>query len=110
MVQWVYRQTLGVALPRTAQDQFAVGTVVPPGGIQAGDIVFFANTNGPGITHNGIALGDGRFVHAKSEGPARSSAACRRPTGPNTSRAPAARSPRPIPRRARPRPAETTAA
>jgi len=36
--------------------------------IQAGDIVFFADTGGHGITHNGIALGDGRFVHAASEG------------------------------------------
>lgn len=67
MVGYVYREATGLALPRTAVAQFTVGTPVAANAIQAGDIVFFTDTNGPGITHNGIALGDGRFVHARSE-------------------------------------------
>lgn len=64
---YVYKQ-FGVTLPRSTQAQYAVGQALRPDEIKAGDIVYFANTAGPGITHNGIALGDGRFVHARDVG------------------------------------------
>ncbi|HET8628692.1 MAG TPA: SH3 domain-containing C40 family peptidase [Thermomicrobiales bacterium] len=67
MVAYVYQQAAGVTLPRTSQQQFTVGTPVAPGDIRPGDIVFFKDTFGPGITHDGIALGGGQFVHARSE-------------------------------------------
>ncbi|MGN6810580.1 MAG: NlpC/P60 family protein [Thermomicrobiales bacterium] len=66
-VLYVYQQAAGITLPRTAADQFTVGAPIRLPDVHAGDIVFFADTNGPGITHNGIALGDGRFIHARSE-------------------------------------------
>jgi cell wall-associated NlpC family hydrolase len=65
-VVYVYREVTGRTLPRTTQTQWTVGTPVDRGALQAGDLVFFQNTNGAGITHVGIALGDGRFVHASS--------------------------------------------
>ncbi len=68
MIQYVFKRVTGVTLPRTSQQQYTVGRPVAPGDIRPGDLVFFANTAGPGITHNGIALGDGRFIHARSEG------------------------------------------
>ncbi|MDP9374839.1 MAG: C40 family peptidase [Chloroflexota bacterium] len=67
MIQYILKQVTGVTLPRTSQQQYLVGRDVAPAEIRAGDLVFFANTAGPGITHNGIALGDGRFIHARSE-------------------------------------------
>ena len=67
MIQWVYKQVTGVTLPRVSHDQFYIGIPLRMDEIQAGDLVFFANTDGVGITHNGIALGDGRFIHARSE-------------------------------------------
>lgn len=67
MIQWVYQQSVGIELPRVSQDQFLVGASLRPDQIEAGDLVFFADTAGPGITHNGIALGDGRFIHARDE-------------------------------------------
>jgi len=67
MVQWVYATAWGVSLPRVSQDQFNYGNVIPPDQIEAGDIVFFVDIAGPGISHNGIALGDGRFIHARDE-------------------------------------------
>ena len=67
MVQWVYANAWGSALPRVSQDQFSYGNPLGVDQIEAGDIVFFADIAGPGITHNGIALGDGRFVHARDE-------------------------------------------
>lgn len=67
MVQWLYAVVAGIALPRVSQDQFFAGTPLGRDEIQPGDIVFFADTDGPGITHNGIAIGVGHFVHARDE-------------------------------------------
>ena len=43
--------------PRVSQDQ-----------LQPGDAVFFANTYMPGLSHGGIYIGGGRFVHASDPG------------------------------------------
>lgn len=67
-VGYIYQTAAGITLPRSAAQQYRVGTTIGAAQVQAGDIVFFSDTFGPGITHNGIALGDGRFVHARSEG------------------------------------------
>lgn len=65
-VLYIVQEVTGRTLPRTTQAQIGAGTPVAAGDIRAGDLVFFANTYAPGITHVGIALGDGRFVHARS--------------------------------------------
>ena len=67
MIQWLYWSVAGLDLPRVSQDQFLYGASLRPDQIEAGDLVFFFDTDGPGITHNGIALGDGRFIHARDE-------------------------------------------
>ena len=66
MIQWLYGEVSGLTLPRVSQDQWRYGTPLRPEQVEAGDLVFFLDTDGPGITHNGIALGDGRFIHARS--------------------------------------------
>ena len=63
-VQYVFARH-GVALPRSVSTQFLSGLDVGGDGVRAGDLVFFSTT-GPGATHVGIAIGDGRFVHAPS--------------------------------------------
>ena len=60
--QYVFRQH-GVMLPRDSQDQFTAGHAVPQDETRPGDLVFF-RTGGRRISHVGIALGDGTFVHA----------------------------------------------
>ena len=52
------------ALPHSAAEQFNYGQPVAKNLLQPGDIVFFANTYKPGISHVGIYLGGGRFIHA----------------------------------------------
>ncbi|MFO7173746.1 MAG: stalk domain-containing protein [Bacillota bacterium] len=62
---YVARQ-VGVELPRTSQDQFAVGTPVRVEDLLPGDLVFYS-TYGPGPTHVGIYIGEGRFVSALNQ-------------------------------------------
>ena len=61
-VQFVYGHA-GLALPRTAADQFDSGRKVRDREISAGDLVFF-RTDGRRVSHVGIATGDGSFIHA----------------------------------------------
>lgn len=65
LVNYVFRETLGLRLPRTAAQMASVGLPVAREDLQAGDLVFF-NTRGPRHSHVGIYLGDSRFVHAPS--------------------------------------------
>jgi cell wall-associated NlpC family hydrolase len=44
------------------------GTQVPMDQLQPGDLLFFQNTNWPGLSHVGIYIGDGKFVHAEYYG------------------------------------------
>lgn len=61
-VQYVFAQ-LGVALPHNAARQYALGTAVPRDRLQPGDLVFF-----DGLRHNGIYIGQGRFIHSRQTG------------------------------------------
>jgi cell wall-associated NlpC family hydrolase len=66
LVTYVFARE-GIAVPRDVRGQAAAGEEVPRDALRAGDLVFFSTT-GPGPTHVGIALGDGRFVHAPKSG------------------------------------------
>ena len=54
----------GFALPRTAKQQYSVCSKLNKDDMLEGDLVFF-NTRG-GVSHVGVYLGDGYFVHSSS--------------------------------------------
>ncbi|MFD2369180.1 C40 family peptidase [Brevibacillus sp. GCM10020057] len=56
---------LGVDLPHNSAAQFNLGTPVAKADLQPGDLVFF-QTNGQSISHVGIYIGNGTFVHSES--------------------------------------------
>ncbi len=67
--RWVYRD-VGIELPRVARQQATVGEYVPYENLQKGDMVFFdthAKYTGA-VTHVGIYLDNGNFIHASSTG------------------------------------------
>ena len=62
----VYKKVLDAELPRTVSALYHAGTPLPVNAAKPGDVVFF-NTVG-GISHAGIYIGRGRFIHAASAG------------------------------------------
>jgi peptidoglycan DL-endopeptidase LytE len=62
-LNYVYRNAVGVNLPRTVAAIYQTGTRVSSP--QPGDIVFF-ETYKPGASHAGIYLGNGQFLNASS--------------------------------------------
>lgn len=66
LVTYAHRQ-LGIAVPRTAAQQFAVATPVARKDLRPGDLVFF-RLESRDVSHVGIYAGDDRFVHAPQRG------------------------------------------
>lgn len=66
LVRFIYDQ-VGIAVPRTAAEQYSAAKPVPLRGLEPGDLLFF-RIHGRGISHVAIYAGDGRFIHAPQTG------------------------------------------
>jgi len=66
-VHYVFAKVLGLDLPSDSASQYASGENIARADMQAGDLVFF-HTRGKRISHVGIYLGEGRFIHAPTTG------------------------------------------
>lgn len=66
-VQYVFAHSLGIDLPDTSITQFQDGAGVARNELQTGDLVFF-HTRGKRVSHVGIYLGNGLFIHSPSTG------------------------------------------
>lgn len=58
----------GLNLPRNSRMQFKAGRYVSQRNLQQGDLVFFATKGGKRVTHVGMYIGDGNFIHAPRTG------------------------------------------
>ena len=67
LVTYVFRDMLDVRLPRTSRELADVqGPKIEPLRLAPADLVFFGSRGN--VTHVGIYVGEGRFVHAPSTG------------------------------------------
>ena len=66
-VRSIYEQTLGLVLPRRAEQQAAATQNIDKKDLVPGDLVFF-NTMRRAFSHVGIYVGDGKFIHAPRPG------------------------------------------
>ena len=66
-VQYVFAKALGIDLPNNSASQFSFGEGVTRSQLQTGDLVFF-HTRGKRVSHVGIYLDNGRFIHSPSTG------------------------------------------
>ena len=57
----------GLSIPRTSRDQFKAGDLIVKDELKDGDLVFFG-ASADKISHVGIYVGEGRFVHAPRRG------------------------------------------
>jgi hypothetical protein len=62
LVKYVYGLA-GIAIPHNVAMQYRYGVPIPRDELKPGDLVFFDQ-----LRHNGIYVGDGRFVHAARTG------------------------------------------
>ncbi|GAC1543288.1 MAG: hypothetical protein NVS2B7_16960 [Herpetosiphon sp.] len=67
LTRWVYGQ-FGIDIPHMASEQWGMSglRIRSVYALQPGDLVFFANTAGPGISHVALYVGNGRMVTANS--------------------------------------------
>ncbi len=63
----IYRRH-GIKLPRTSLEQSHVGQGVSKGDLKEGDLVFFRTRGSGRVSHVGMYVGGGRFIHASSGG------------------------------------------
>jgi len=65
--KFVAQNALGMDITHDMFTQYDMGQKVDRSELQPGDLVFFQNTFRPGMSHNGVYIGDGQFVHAENE-------------------------------------------
>lgn len=66
-VRHIFRESIGLSLPRSARDMSRVGQTIEQQELKPGDLVFF-NTMRRAFSHVGIYLGDHLFIHSPRVG------------------------------------------
>ena len=64
LLQYVFKMN-GLSIPRLADEQYTIGKATNRSQLAVGDLVFFT-TYTSGVSHCGIYVGDGKFLHASS--------------------------------------------
>ena len=54
----------GITIPRVSKDQAEVGLKISKNNLKKGDLIFFDDKDSSVVSHVGIYLGKGKFIHA----------------------------------------------
>ena len=69
LIKYVYNDAAGISLPRTTREMIVMQAQnIGQDKLQTGDLLFFATNGGSQVSHAGIYVGEGRFVHAPATG------------------------------------------
>ena len=66
--QYVFKNSVGISIPRVSKDQSKHGQFVSRSELQRGDLVFFDTSGDGAVNHVGIYMGENQFIHASSGG------------------------------------------
>ncbi len=67
LTMFVVKRKLGMDITQSVSQQWKFGKRVKYGRWEPGDLIFFRNTYGKGLSHVGISLGGNKFIHAENE-------------------------------------------
>lgn len=67
-VRYVFAHAIGLQLPSNSAAQFLAGIKVKRADMKPGDLVFFHTRGRRGISHVGIYISNGRFIHSPTTG------------------------------------------
>jgi cell wall-associated NlpC family hydrolase len=67
-VRYVFAHAIGMQLPNNSASQFLAGLKVKRADMKPGDLVFFRTHGRRNISHVGIYISNGRFIHSPSAG------------------------------------------
>ncbi|MEO5622017.1 MAG: NlpC/P60 family protein [Dokdonella sp.] len=66
-VRYVFQHSIGQQLPMNSASQYRIGSAIARSDLEVGDLVFF-HIRGKRVSHVGIYLGHGHFIHSPSTG------------------------------------------
>ncbi len=64
--QYVFKNVVGINLPRVSREQSKFGTAVSKSNLQKGDLLFFDTDRNGSVNHVGIYISNNEFIHASS--------------------------------------------
>jgi cell wall-associated NlpC family hydrolase len=67
-VRYVFAHAVGMQLPTNSAAQFLAGLKVKRADMKPGDLVFFHTGGKRRVSHVGIYISDGRFIHSPTTG------------------------------------------
>jgi cell wall-associated NlpC family hydrolase len=67
-VRYVFAHAIGLQLPNNSASQFLAGLKVKRSDMKPGDLVFFRTHGKQRISHVGIYISEGRFIHSPASG------------------------------------------
>lgn len=67
-VRYVFSHAIGLNLPHNSAEQFLAGLKIKRGDMEPGDLVFFRTHGKRRISHVGIYISNGRFIHSPTSG------------------------------------------